>query len=386
MSSLVERISAAYERDQQHLDRRAVVATDIPLSYGAITTPWLSAVLCAKHPGATVVSHELGPADDGSSNRRRIFLRYNDAGRDAGLPDSLFCKASLGLANRIVLGVSGGAAAETAYYQHIRPGLAIRSPQGFHAAYDPESFNYIVMIEDLSTTVTEFCSHHTRMTRERAQSQIAALAVLHGRYHGKAETAERELSAFKSWPQYFGDTLAFGMQEGSTAGFLDAESVVPSRLYARHAEVWSRTLDSVREHDRHPKTLAHGDVHLKNWYVAGDGGMGLADWQCAHRGLWARDLAYTLSTALSIDDRRRWEIELLREYLDLQQQAGGPRMDFETAFKLYRQQMMTALTWWTITLHPAPGMPDMQPRDITLEFVRRISTAVDDLESLDSFA
>jgi hypothetical protein len=32
-----------------------------------------------------------------------------------------------------------------------------------------------------------------------------------------------------------------------------------------------------------------------------------------------------------------------------------------------------------------PGMPDMQPRDVTLEFILRIATAIDDLESLDSF-
>ncbi|MEJ2459065.1 MAG: hypothetical protein P8Y58_13380 [Novosphingobium sp.] len=46
---------------------------------------------------------------------------------------------------------------------------------------------------------------------------------------------------------------------------------------------------------------------------------------------------------------------------------------------------MTVLAFWTNTLNPAPGMPDMQPRDSTLEFIRRITIAMDDLDTLDSF-
>ena len=73
------------------------------------------------------------------------------------------------------------------------------------------------------------------------------------------------------------------------------------------------------------------------------------------------------------------------QYLDRLRAAGGPQISYATAFLAYRQQLLTALTWWTITLHPAPGMPDMQPRDSTEEFIRRISTAMDDVDSLDSF-
>jgi hypothetical protein len=31
-------------------------------------------------------------------------------------------------------------------------------------------------------------------------------------------------------------------------------------------------------HEREPRTLLHSDVHLGNWYVTGDGRMGLCDW------------------------------------------------------------------------------------------------------------
>jgi hypothetical protein len=172
------------------------------------------------------------------------------------------------------------------------------------------------------------------------------------------------------------------MQAGSTKGFLAAEEVIPARLYARHEDIWPATLRSMELHANWPNCLSHGDVHLKNWYVAGTGEMGLSDWQCATRGHWARDLAYTMSTALTVEDRRAWERDLINYYLEELRAAGGPAVTFNDAWNAYRQQLITSLTWWTITLTPPPGLPDMQPRDITLEFIRRISTAMDDVDSL----
>lgn len=37
-----------------------------------------------------------------------------------------------------------------------------------------------------------------------------------------------------------------------------------------------------------------------------------------------------------------------------------------------------------MTLTPGDDLPDMQPRDITLNFIGRIATAIDDLDALDS--
>jgi hypothetical protein len=43
-----------------------------------------------------------------------------------------------------------------------------------------------------------------------------------------------------------------------------------------------------------------------------------------------------------------------------------------------------ALAWWTVTM-PAPGLPAMQPLDVTLEMIRRLTHAIDDFDALDSF-
>ena len=383
MSELVSRITAAYEADKQRGIRAVVSAEELPLSYEAITERWLTAILCRDHPEAAVTAFRLDALDNGSSNRRKIAVEYNAAGRAAGLPTALFCKASQDLANRIVLGISGGSRCEVLFYNDIRPLLDIEAPRSFFARFDPETFNSIVVLSDLSASATEFCNHETRMTRRRAESQLELLAKMHGSCYANAGLRER-LSALPSWPEFFHNTRAFGIEHGSNRGFLAAEEVIPPDLYRRFAEIWPATIASVELHKQLPLTLAHGDVHLKNWYVAESGEMGLGDWQCASRGHWGRDVAYAISTALTVEDRRAWEKDLLRFYLDHLRSAGGPSVSWEEAWLHYRQQLMSALTWWTITLTPTADLPDMQPQDVTLEFIRRIATAMDDVDTLGS--
>ena len=125
---LAEQIRSLYERDLRS-NSKAVAATDIPTSYDAITPEWLTQVLCADTPGAEVTRFRLGPADDGSTNRRQILLTYNQAGQDAGLPASVFSKASHALINRLNLGLCGAAHGEKMFYTRIRRLLDIEAPR-----------------------------------------------------------------------------------------------------------------------------------------------------------------------------------------------------------------------------------------------------------------
>jgi aminoglycoside phosphotransferase (APT) family kinase protein len=143
---------------------------------------------------------------------------------------------------------------------------------------------------------------------------------------------------------------------------------------------------SVARHRELPHTLIHCDVHLKNWYITVDRKMGLSDWQNTAIGHWSRDYIYATTTALMVEDRRAWEKELLRSYLDRMLALTGVRISEDEAWLNLRPQLFSALAFWLITLHPAAGMPDMQPKRTTREFLRRILTAIDDHDALGSFA
>jgi hypothetical protein len=376
----IEQLRLAYEREQAQTNPPRT-AEELPTRYESITPEWLTAVLCANHPGAAVTAVRLDRPDDGNSNRRRIFIECNEAGRAAGLPASVFCKATHGFANRVSAGLSGAIHGEVNFYNHVRRELSIEAPVCFYARVN-DALNSLVMLADLGPDTT-FCRHTTEITRARAENQMRLLAALHGRYLESAELGGR-LKVFPTWRQFFGQ-LEDMFEQPCDIGFGMAEEVIPARLFARRREIWPATVASVRAHEQLPSTLFHGDVHLRNWYIAPGGAMGLNDWQAACRGHWSRDVAYALATSLSVDDRRRWEGDLLAYYFEHLQQVAGRRLSFEGVFDAYRQQLMTVLAFWTITINPAPGMPDMQPRDATLEFIRRIAVAMDDLDVLSAF-
>jgi aminoglycoside phosphotransferase (APT) family kinase protein len=131
-----------------------------------------------------------------------------------------------------------------------------------------------------------------------------------------------------------------------------------------------------------PQTLLHGDVHPGNWYVTDDGRMGLYDWQCVVSGGPARDLAYALASHLTVEQRRAWERDLVDRHAERLAEAGHVAPKGEAAFTAYRQQMLHAAFMWLGTIGSYRLLPELQPRDITLESVRRTCQAAADLDTL----
>lgn len=380
IQTLAQQINAAFAAEQV-TPVTATTRDDIPRSYEAITDQWLTAVLCGAVPGAAVVSHHLGPPDDGTNNRRRIFVAYNRAGQAAGLPASVFCKATLSLANRQMLGHSGGVLCEVTFHNHARKLLDIEAPRALLAHYDPVSFASIVVFEDFGDSA-RFCSEETRVDQGFARGQLDILARMHGRFH-QAPELSGALAVLPTWYERFHNLATFHLETSCSAGVDASEGFLPPELFARRQEIWPMTLQSLERLRKLPLTLCHGDVHLKNWYQCDDGRIGLGDWGVAHRGHWSRDLAYTLTTALTVADRRAWEGELVAYYLDRLAAAGGPRVSLDFAMQAYRLSLPSAFAFWTLTLRPDPAFPDMQPPATAEVFIERIGQAMADHNALD---
>ena len=378
-----DQVKAAYE--QELASRSApMTAEDIPFAYEDITTEWLTSVLCNGLSNVEVASYRLDVPDNATSNRRRIFIEYSEGGADHLLPKSVFCKASQSLDSRITLSIAGLADTEVKFYNLIRSHLKIEAPSCFHARMNLDTYNSIVVLNDLGSDV-EFCRHDTDISLERAKSQLRLLARVHGAYLEHPEL-NRSLSGIQKWTQVFGHLNYPALQEAAMRGLEAAEDITPQRLFARRDEIWPATLQSVELHNNLPHTITHGDVHLGNWYIAASGEMGLNDWQITNIGHWSRDLVYTITTSLSVENRRAWEQELMSYYIEQLRSVSGKSISTKGLFDLYRQQLMSSLAFWTVTLTPVEGMvEEMQPQDATREFIRRMVTAIDDLDVLDSF-
>lgn len=384
MGASAEAIKAAYAAEVDH-DRPVTQRHEVPTSYAAITHDWLTAVLCTDTPGGAVTDFRFDERDDGSSNRRRIFLSYNDVAQAAGLPATVFCKAAETLENRIVLGVSDTARAESDFYNLVRPRIDFEAPTPRFAKFDPDSFAYLIMMDDMAGKV-HFPDERTTLTRNQAEALVTTLSSLHSRFYENPELGSATLP-FKHWPVWWRDMMhgAPDFPDFCAKGVEAVAHVLPAGLVRRSGEIWDATERSVARHLGLPRTLIHSDVHLKNWYITPDDRLGLADWQLTTIGHWSRDFIFSTLTALTVEQRRAWLEDLLRLYINLMAEKGVAKIDFDDALRNVRQQMFTAFAFWTITMRPTDDMPAMQPEHTTLEFLHRMGTAIDDYGALDAF-
>jgi aminoglycoside phosphotransferase (APT) family kinase protein len=372
----------AYERLARPKARRF---DDVPCTPYAVTPEWLTAVLCGKVPGAVVTQVEVKAASAGTHERHQLKVSYNEEGRRAGLPVSIFTKSLPSIVTRMIGGFNGTARVEGSFFTQIRPQLEIEAPLCYHSAYDRRTFAAIHLLEDLvATKSATFCNHKTYVTRAMADDMIDLLASLHGRFYGDPTLAER-YRWLASYPRWFTVGAAkMGTEYYTRKAFDAAAHVIPAEVMARRDDVWPATMRALALHDSEPQGLIHSDVHIGNWYRTGAGQMGLCDWQCLSRGHWSRDFAYAVTASLTPDNRRSWERELLARYIERFAENTGVKPDFDLSFLRYRQQIVHALAMWTITLCHSPLLPNMQPEDTTLTMIERMTTAMADLDALDS--
>lgn len=386
-AGLTTRIAGHYLKDVVRSSAPTEI-DQVPASPERLTTQWLTAALCARHPEARVESFTLTEGSDGTSSRRGLTVDYNEAGRAAGLPTRLFTKSTTALTMRVVCGLCELLKNESGFYRTIRPELEMEAPWAYHAAFDPQSFRSLFILEDVvATKGATFGNPLTReLNRAMAEDMVGQLAIYHGAYWDSPRLRADFgwLLTGEQWHTTMNNMINTGRM--FRTGIARGVEVIPPELRDRRDELWPGLFRSMALHDRGPQTLLHADVHAGNWYVTGDGGMGLYDWQCTLRGNWAADFAYAITSGLTIEQRREWERDLLEFYLDRLKAAGGDAPGFDAAWLQYRQQTFQGVFAWVGTLGQGRMQPDMQPRDISLANVERILQAVADLESLDALA
>ncbi len=357
-----------------------------PPSPSALTPGWLTHALCRATPGASVVDFEVGEGSDGTSARRALRVTYNDAGREAGLPTALYTKSSPSLATRIFCGLNRLATIETEFYLRVRPELDIETPRAYHGVYDEPSGRALLLMEDIAVTrgATFADPTVTRVDRANAERMVTVMAGYHGplwedpRLDGeffwlrRSEDFQRRLNEMMGFRRMFHN------------GLKRSRDFLPAEVVAREDRMWGALEASLELRARAPQTLLHQDVHARNWYFDADGHIGVYDWQANAKGLWAVDVAYALSCGLETDDRRAWERELLALYLDRLAANGGKPPSFEEAWLAYRQQMVHGLGFWLGTIGVTALQPELQPREVCVENIRRMGRAVADLDTLEA--
>jgi hypothetical protein len=234
-------------------------------------------------------------------------------------------------------------------------------------------------MEDIAATKgATFIEPTTPITRAQIEDLLRNMAAYHGVWWDRPE-----LSILKLPKDHFRNVASFiDMGARCKVGMERAKAVIPPAIYGQADRLWrgtERCLTMASEEI--PPTLLHGDSHVGQTYITGDGRMGLTDWQATMAGGWAYDFTYLVGSACEPEDRRAWDKGLLELYLGALADAGGAAPAFDEAWLRFRQMLFYPYSAWAFTIGRAAYQPRMQPDDISLAILKRLSTAIDDLDS-----
>ncbi len=203
---------------------------------------------------------------------------------------------------------------------------------------------------------------------------------MHGRFWGQRVSDDPALAWLEPFLPWDGMEIA-PLQEALDRLGDDAPAEITALTIGHLIEgIWKpyiRTLTTT------PQTLLHGDPHIGNTYLLADGQVGFLDWQVARRGNWSLDLGYFLQGALTTEDRRRHENDLLDEYRDALALPAAEMPSREEIRLGYRASVAHGLTLWLCT---ASAGELWQRPDIAIALAQRYCAAYSDLDTAAALA
>ncbi|KKW66460.1 aminoglycoside phosphotransferase [Mycolicibacterium elephantis] len=346
-----------------------VAELSLPREWEEITPDWMTAALARDFPGAVVDTVAVALRDDGTNRRARLALTYT-AGTG---PATVFAKAvdpdhadlvalTSGLYHEPRLFMSGVA-------------LPLDHPAVYAALIDEDARNFLIIMEDVVARGADPRDSTRPMTVEQVASGVRGLARMHSRFWGERLAAEPGFG----WLEPF---VAFEGLEHAPLHIAHERlgDSVPAEIPALSGtelfvDIWARYIGTLTTS---PQTLLHGDPHIGNTYVLPDDEVGFLDWQMARRGNWSLDVGYFLQGALTIEDRRRAERDLLTEYRDALTLPADEKPTADEVWLRYRASVAHGLAIWMATLS---GGDAWQGADICLALAQRYSAAFLDLDT-----
>lgn len=231
---------------------------------------------------------------------------------------------------------------EVRFYLDIAPTVGIRVPACHHGAWDPESGDFVLVLEDMAPA--EQGNQVTGCDVDRARLAVVELARLHGPRWDDPTLFEVDWLTRRSSPDDGGQLKAiwdmvFPGFEATYAKYLDTEGMELVRRFGDALEAWVNGRDA-------PYAVTHGDYRLDNLLfgtAAGGPPVTAVDWQTPGHGTPVSDLAYFCGAGLLPEDRRRHERALLDAYGE-ELDAHGVQVHEDWLWEQYRRDAFAGVT------------------------------------------
>jgi len=342
---------------------------------GDLTVSWAQQIVNKHDANTTVTKVDVLDVDIGTTTRVCIAVEHNGP---ETLPNRWFVKLpSLAWRARMITTLPRLLETEVRFYNEVAEAVPLSKPVCL-AAQSRFGRGSTLVLADVAEYDGIPSTASDTLTLAQAALVIEQLACSHARFWNNVhlDPKYRWLAGpIRFLEDALGSALSVPLMR---RGLRLAGTHIPHALhfpaihYARHRRAAMRFLSDA------PKTLVHHDCHPGNLFWNKNRSMvGFLDWQLVRISEGVSDVAYFLSTALSIETRRLYEAELLVKYAQALADNGVADVDNTRLVQRYRAHLVYAFEAMVVTL----AVGGMMNLDCNLELIRRTASAVEELDA-----
>jgi Ecdysteroid kinase-like family len=360
--------------------------TRLPRHLHEVTAAWLTEMLQLRYPNVVVKGAETIEVLSTHTTKLRLRLDLNDAGRSAGIPEFVCLKSNWSDGIK-----TGDLCEQEARFFHLMQAANGRNktvpiPQAFFADWDGDGGGRgVVMMEDLASPESSggtnsggrFGNSADHLGVDGVAAGLESMAMLHASMWGPR--VEREAWMYRSMTTPIDTDQVIRIYNYMALNLEDPayQAVLPSWAYETPARL-NHLLDELSAYELEqsgPLSLVHGDAHQGNTYVARNGQRLWLDFQLVRKGTPFRDVNYFMIGALTIDERRGHDRELLKLYLECLRANGAVGvLSLDDAWEQFRRWSAYGMQCWL-------GNVDLWGQ-AGIEMIRRFYASGDDYDTV----
>jgi hypothetical protein len=326
----------------------------IPTTIDDVTADWMSEVLGASVTG--VETTQIGAGVGVSSALYRCTVAGDSCPGQVVVklpaldPAAVFTSTVLRMYIR-----------EVGFFERLAGTSPVRVPAGYHAAVDPDTSAFVVVMEDMGSL--RMIDQVAGMELEDAERAVDALARWQAPWWGRAEELAADGVTVSLGDPVYPAILPTVFAEGWEKLTADGGITLPDsvrELGATFAGSIESLLSALAEG---PTTLLHGDYRADNMLFDDDDQLVLLDFQLIGTGRGAYDLAYFITQSLDATVASEHEQALFDRWLDGLRAAGVDDLDRDELWLDYRRAALFCLVYPVVACR---GMDFDDPRQRAL--------------------
>ena len=228
---------------------------------------------------------------------------------------------------------------EIRWYETLRERCPLAVPGFVWAAMDAPNHRYCLLLEDMGSL--RVADQVGSCSLEDATLAVRELGRLHAAHWNDEASLSHDWLPGLALMSMFSQMVYLGGWEKFWAHLGPS---LPGEFESVGAAIGPAMGSLLELMERDGRTLVHGDYRLENFMFREDGSLVVLDWQLAHAGGGAQDLAYFLSQNLTVEARREHQESLIDTYFGELVAGGVADYSREQLMRDFRAGLLVAMT------------------------------------------